>query len=162
MVVACALAAGCGYTLSGSTLPAHIKRVAVPVFANRTQEPGVENFITRAVVDAFAATSNLEVVDPADADAILEGEVVGYSLQPLAYDQAANVRQYRLVVTLNLRFKDVTAAGGLLLDEKGIQEKSDFQSASEVSGSIAREETALRRAATDIGRAIVSRAITRF
>jgi hypothetical protein len=50
----------------------------------------------------------------------------------------------------------------MLLDEKGVQEKSDFSSAEDVSGSIARAETALRQAATDIGRAIVTLAITRF
>ena len=42
--------AGCGYSLRGS-LPAHIRSVAVPVFANKTQQPAVENFLTRAVVD---------------------------------------------------------------------------------------------------------------
>lgn len=161
LVVALALAAGCGYSLTGNTLPSHIRTVAVPVFVNRTQEPNVESFITRAVVDAFTTISGLKVVDPASADAILEGEVVGYQLQPLSYNQAANVQEYRLVVTLNLRFKDVKD-GAALLDEKGVQEKADFRSASLVSGNIAQEETALRQAATDIGRAIVTRAITRF
>jgi outer membrane lipopolysaccharide assembly protein LptE/RlpB len=161
IVLACALAGGCGYSLTGSTLPAHIRTVAVPVFVNRTQEPGVENFITRAVAEAFTTSSGLKVVDPAGADAILEGEIVGYALQPLSYNQAANVREYRLVVTVNLRFKDATS-GEMLLDEKGVQEKSDFSSAEDVSNSIARAETALRQAATDIGRAIVNLAITRF
>jgi outer membrane lipopolysaccharide assembly protein LptE/RlpB len=36
------LLAGCGYSLRG-TLPDHIRTVAVPVFANRTAEPAVEN-----------------------------------------------------------------------------------------------------------------------
>ncbi len=158
--VACLLIAGCGYSVTNN-LPPHIKTVAVPIFANRTQEPAVENLITRAVVEAFTTNSGLKVVNPEDASAILEGEIVGYQLQPLAFNQAANVREYRLVVTLNLRFRDVRT-NTLLLDEKGVQEKADFRAASAVAVSIATEQFALRQAATDIGRAIVNLAIDRF
>lgn len=158
--VACLLTAGCGYSVT-SNLPPHIKTVAVPIFANRTQEPAVENLITRAVVEAFTTNSGLKVVNPEDASAILEGEIVGYQLQPLAFNQAANVREYRLVVTLNLRFRDVRT-NTLLLDAKGVQEKADFRAASAVAVSIATEQFALRQAATDIGRAIVNLAVDRF
>ena len=158
--VACLLAAGCGYSVTGS-LPPHIRTVAVPIFANRTQEPAVENLITRAVVEAFTTNSGLKVVNPEDASAILEGEIVGYQLQPLAFNQAADVREYRLVVTLNLRFRDVRT-NTLLLDEKGVQEKADFRATSAVAVNIATEQFALRQAATDIGRAIVNLAIDRF
>ncbi len=160
VIAASAVAAGCGYSLGGR-LPPHIKTVAVPLFANRTQEPAVEHFITRAVVDAFTTNGQLKVVGPESADSILEGEIVGYQLQPVSFNQAANVREYRLVVTLNLRFRDVRS-NEPLLDEKGVQEKADFQTATEVSGSIAREEGALRQAARDIGRAIVFLALDRF
>jgi outer membrane lipopolysaccharide assembly protein LptE/RlpB len=154
-------AGGCGYAIRGN-LPAHIKTVSVPVFVNKTTEPGVEDFITRAVVEAFTTNSGLRVVSPERADAILEGEIVGYQLQPLAYNQAANVQQYRLIVTLNLRFRDVRE-GKPLLEEKGVQEKADFQSASSVAANIAVERgPALQQAATDIGRAIVNLAVERF
>ena len=66
------LSAGCGYSLRGN-LPGHLKTVAVPVFANRTREPAVENIITRAVVEAFTTNGRLHVVRPEEADAILEG-----------------------------------------------------------------------------------------
>src|SRR2546427_11782628 len=99
-------AGGCGYSIRGN-LPAHIKTVAVPVFVNKTTEPGLEDIITRAVVDAFTTNSGLKVVDPKRADSILEGEIVGYQLQPLAFPPGANVQQYRVVVTLNLLFRDL-------------------------------------------------------
>jgi len=111
--VACLLTAGCGYSVT-SNLPPHIRTVAVPIFANRTQEPAVENLISRAVVEAFTTNSGLRVANPEDADAILEGEIVGYQLQPLAFNQAANVRESRLFATLNLRFKGVSTNGPLL------------------------------------------------
>jgi len=48
----------CGYSFRG-TLPPHVRTVAVPIFFNRTQEPGVESIITRAVVQAFATNGRL-------------------------------------------------------------------------------------------------------
>src|SRR2546430_17093729 len=117
------ISGGCGYSIRGN-LPAHIKTVAVPVFVNRTTEPGLEDVITRAVVDAFTTNSGLKVVDPQRADSILEGEIVGYQLQPLAFTPGANVQQYRVVVTLNLLFRDLRK-NEILLAEKGVQRSEE-------------------------------------
>ncbi|OGL17234.1 MAG: hypothetical protein A3F92_14690 [Candidatus Rokubacteria bacterium RIFCSPLOWO2_12_FULL_71_22] len=154
------LLGGCGYSLRGS-LPDHIRTVAVPVFANRTPEPSVENFLTRAVVEAFSTNGRLRVVRPEEADAVLEGEVIGYEVQALAFDAQANVRQYRLVVTLNLRFRD-TRRNEVLFEESRLQERADFRVVGATAQTIAREESALGTAAVDIARAIVSLAVERF
>jgi outer membrane lipopolysaccharide assembly protein LptE/RlpB len=152
--------AGCGYSFRGN-LPDHIKTVAVPVFTNKTSEPAVENFLTSAVVEAFASNGRLRVVKPADADAILDGEVVGYSLQSIAFDNQANVRQYRLVVTMNIRLRDVRRSS-ILFEQEGLREKADFQVQGAVSQTIGAEEGAVRSAATEIARSIVSLTVDRF
>ena len=155
------VAGGCGYSIRGN-LPAHIKTVAVPVFVNKTTEPGLEDVITRAVVDAFTTNSGLKVVDPQRADSILEGEIVGYQLQPLAFTPGANVQQYRVVVTLNLLFRDLRK-NEILLTEKGVQEKADFTATGSVAANVSTERgPAQQQAATDIARAIVNLAVTRF
>lgn len=152
--------AGCGYSLTGN-LPPHIRTIAVPVFANKTQEPAVEHFLTQAVVDAFVTSGRLKVARPEEADSILEGEIVGYHLESLSFDPRANVREYRLLVTLNLQFRDVKK-NAMLWRQEGVQEKADFRVPGQVSATISREEAALRRAAVDIGRAIVNLAVDRF
>jgi outer membrane lipopolysaccharide assembly protein LptE/RlpB len=151
---------GCGYSLRGN-LPDHVKTVAVPVFANKTSEPAVESLLTQAVVQAFSTNGRLRVVKPEEADAILEGEVVGYEIQALAFDPRAAIRQYRLVVTMNLRFRDVRR-NALLFEQAGFQEKADFRVVGVVSQTISREESALQAAAVDIARSIVSLAVDRF
>jgi outer membrane lipopolysaccharide assembly protein LptE/RlpB len=151
---------GCGYTVHG-TLPSHINTVAVPIFRNRTVEPAIEGFITRAVVEAFSTNGRLKVVGTDRADAILDGEITSYSIASIAFDQNANVRQYRLVVTVNLRMRDVRR-NTLLFQQNDVREQADFRVQNAVSQTISREETALRAAAVDIGRAIVSLAVTRF
>jgi len=152
--------AGCGYSFRGN-LPDHIKTVAVPVFTNRTSEPAVESSLTSAVIEAYARNGRLRVVKPEDADAILDGEVVGYSVQSIAFDNQANVRQYRLLVTMNLKLRDVRR-NAVLFEQQGLREKSDFQVQGAVSQTIGAEEGAVRAAATEIARSIVSLTIDRF
>jgi hypothetical protein len=131
------------------------------MFTNKTAEPGVENFLTSAVVEAYASNGRLRVVKPEEADAILNGEVVGYSVQSIAFDNQANVRQYRLVVTMNLRLRDVRK-NETLFDQQGLKEQTDFQVQGAVSQTISSEEAAVRTAATFVARSIVSLTIDRF
>jgi outer membrane lipopolysaccharide assembly protein LptE/RlpB len=151
---------GCGYTVRG-TLPAHIQAIAVPIFRNRTQEPAVESLITRAVVEAFSTNGRLRVVGSEQADAVLDGEVTGYAVGSIAFDKDANVRLYRLVVTVNLRLRDLRQRT-VLFQQSDVREQADFRVQDSVSQTISREETALRAAATEIGRNIVSLTLTRF
>jgi outer membrane lipopolysaccharide assembly protein LptE/RlpB len=154
------LLGGCGYTVRG-TLPAHISTISVPIFRNRTQEPAIESLITRAVVEAFSTNGRLRVVGSEQADAVLDGEITGYNVTSIAFDEDANVRLYRLLVTVNLRLRDLRQ-NTVLFEQRDVREQADFRVQSAVSQTISREETALRVAATDIGRAIVSLTVTRF
>ena len=159
-VVGLAGLAGCGYTVRGA-LPGHIKTISVPIFANRTQQPGVEGFITRAVVEAFSTNGRLRLAPSDQADAILEGEVVGYSVAAIAFDQSANITVYRLVVSLNLKMRDVRERK-ILFVQDGVTEQADFRVQGPVSATISREQDALNAAAVEIGHAVVSLAVQRF
>jgi hypothetical protein len=163
--LACVLAAvlllgGCGYSVRGH-LPADVRTVAIPILANRTLKPAVETEMTRALADAFATDGRLKVVSRDMADTLLEGEVLGYELVSIAFDPEANVRLYRLVVTLNVRLRDVRR-NEVLFDGRGLSEKADFRVSGAVSETISREEIALRAATLDIARAVVALAIERF
>lgn len=155
-----ALAGGCGYTLGGS-LPDHIKTVAVPIFKNDTLKPAIGSILTQAVVNAFAASGRVRVTGRADADALLEGEVTSYTLIPIAIVAGQNVAQYRLLVTMNLTFKD-QRRNELLWQQQSVTEQADFRVQGQLSDTIASEEVALRQAAVEIGRKIVSLAMDRF
>lgn len=154
------LVGGCGYSLSGN-LPPHVRTVAVPIFKNRTQEPAVENVITAAVVNAFVTSGRLKVVPVAQADSILEGEITGYRLESIAFNPQINVTEYRLHVTVTIRFRDVRQEA-MLWAQDGLQEWANFRVQGQVSDTIAREDVAARQAAVEIGRRIVSSAVDRF
>ena len=155
-----AAVAGCGYSFRG-TLPEHIQTVAVPLFVNKTGTPRVENLVTNGVVTAFSTNGRLRVVKREDADSVLEGEVIGYSVYQISYDSQANVRQYRLTVTVNIKLLDMKKSA-VLFEEHSLSEKADFSVQSAVSQTIAVEEVAVQTAATEIGRGIVSLTVNRF
>jgi len=160
LALAAGLLAGCGYSTRGN-LPGHIKTVAVPIFKNRTLEPGVDSAITSGVVNAFSSGGRVRVVPVTEADAILEGEVTGYSLEGVAFNRNAVVQAYRLRLTLNVEFRDVRQ-DAMLWRQEGLQETSDFQVEGSVSDTVARGRGAVVQAATEIGRKIVNLALDRF
>jgi len=161
-LVLAVLASGCGYTIGlGGNLPSHIKTVAVPIFVNGTQQPAVENFITAAVVNAFVTSGRLKVVPVSQADSILEGEIVGYHLDAIAFNQSVNITEYRLRVRVNIKFRDVRENSTLWVQD-GVEEWADFRVQGQVSDTIAREDVATRQAAVEIGRRIVAAAVDRF
>jgi outer membrane lipopolysaccharide assembly protein LptE/RlpB len=157
---AAGLTSGCGYSLRGS-LPEHLQTVAVPVFQNRTPVPAVENFLTTAILNAFMTNGRLRVTTVDRADAILEGDITTYLLQAIAYDSVANVRQYRLTLTLNLRFRDVRR-NQLLFQRNGYSDRADFVVPGTVTETIVASENALQQVSTEIARSVVSLVIERF
>ena len=142
LALAAVLLAGCGYSTRGN-LPDHIKTVAVPIFKNRTLEPGVESAITSGVVNAFSSGGRVRVVPG------------------VAFDRTAVVRAYRLRLTLNVEFRDVRQST-LLWRQEGLQETSDFQVEDSVSDTVARGQGAVVQAASEIGRKVVNLALDRF
>jgi len=161
-VLVASLAAGCGYTIGmGGNLPAHIKTVAVPIFTNSTQEPAIESVITAAVINAFVTSGRLKVVPVSEADSILNGDIIGYTVDSIAFNSQINVTQYRLRVRVNIAFRDVRR-DDVLWKQDGLEEWADFRVQGQVADSIAREDTAAREAAVDIGRRIVASAVQRF
>lgn len=155
-----AAVAGCGYSFRG-TFPEHIQTVAVPLFVNKTGTPRVENLVTNGVLTAFSTNGRLRVVNREDADSVLEGEVISYSVYQISYDSQASVKQYRLTVTVNIKLLDMKK-NAVLFEEHSLSERADFLVQSAVSQTIAVEEVAVQTAATEIGRGIVSLTLSRF
>lgn len=155
------LAGGCGYSLR-SSLPAHIKLVHVPTLVNRTQEPGIEDFVTQALTQAVITSGRVRIARNAqDADAVLEGQIIEYNLSSVAFDRNANSTQYRLRIALALTLRDLRKQA-ILWKQDRIEERSDFNVAGQGSTNISREEQAVKKAAVELSRAIVSFAFEDF
>jgi len=102
------LAANCGYySFSGSTLPGHIKTVAVPTFGNRTSEFGVPEDLTDALIEEFTKDNTLKVADRRSADSMIHGEITNIRDQAGAYNQNEQVSEIKVYVTVNVAFDDL-------------------------------------------------------
>jgi outer membrane lipopolysaccharide assembly protein LptE/RlpB len=89
---------GCGYHFSGevNNLPPEIRSLYIELFANRTAEPYLENFITNQVIEEFARSRNLHLTeDRTSADAVLSGTVSEYSTAPVSYGRDDEITEYR-------------------------------------------------------------------
>jgi hypothetical protein len=100
----------CIYTLSGSSLPSHLKTVEVPLFANQSLEPNIAEEITRMLSQEIVSGNLLKVVE-SNGNAVLSGTVTAYKNEPYTYGASAtrqvDVQQYVVRITADVEFLDV-------------------------------------------------------
>lgn len=101
---------GCGYRPLGAAPPDGQVRptLAIPLFANRSTEVGLEALFATALINAFAQTGAVKVV-PGDreADLVLEGKVRSVDNTSVAFESItqSTVRRVSLRIELTLRRK---------------------------------------------------------
>jgi hypothetical protein len=101
---------GCGYRPLGAAPPEGQVRptMAIPLFANRSTEVGLETIFATALINAFAQTQAVKVV-PGDREAelVLEGKVRSLANTSVAFDSItqSSVRRVSLTIDMTLRRK---------------------------------------------------------
>ena len=100
-----------------------------------------------ALTQAVVTSGRVRMTGAADADAVLEGQIVEYSLLALSFDRTANVTQYRLRLGLALTLRDLKK-NTVIWKQDRIEERADFQVAGQVTTTLARENDAVKRAVT--------------
>jgi hypothetical protein len=99
---------GCGiYTFSGSTLPSHIKTVAIPLFEDKTVEFGIDQQITDIIIDAITQDNTLKISGNRGADSILKGKIVRIDDRSGQYDKNEVASDFRIYITIDVSFEDV-------------------------------------------------------
>lgn len=102
------VSAQCGYySFSGSSLPSHLRTIAIPIFQNKTTEFGVPEDITDALINEFTRDNTLKVADRRTADSIIEGTIVNIREQAGAYNQQEQVKEIRIYVRVRAKFEDL-------------------------------------------------------
>lgn len=111
---------GCAYRLGTSTrsIPGGAKKIAIPVFSNRTPETGIEVGFTNSLMQEFYRSKVARVVNKNEAEAFLEGSIenlqylpgakktAGDSSAPFLADGAVLATEYRILLTVRLRVVD--------------------------------------------------------
>jgi len=168
LVVALSLgSAGCGYALVGKgvSIDPSIKRFGVPLFKDRTGKPGLDQRITRAVIEELLKRGRFAVVqESAGVDALLDGELVGYNITPIAFEggsqDATQATRYAITLTARVRYTKTGVEAPLWSsDSFSYRDEYDLGGA---DNFFDREDQALDRLATSFARNLVAAMLEAF
>jgi hypothetical protein len=97
----------CGDVPIKKNLPDYVLKVAIPVFENKASQPGLENELTKKVVQNFIVDGRLQVVPREQADALLTATIQRYDRLVITRDANQVPQQYKLQVVVDLDLVDL-------------------------------------------------------
>jgi hypothetical protein len=152
----------CGYALvgRGTALPPDIRSIRIPVFDNASNEPGIENVVTREVKAMFIRDGRLEVVEGTGPDSALTGVIEKYELKPLAFDDRGSVTSY--MAELRIMVVHRTPGAGRVLARRRVEFKEIFKVDASMAGSEGQRMAALSRSAAAAAESILSLVVESF
>ena len=96
----------CGYSFSGTSLPAHIRSIAIPMFQNETLDATIGSDVTQGITERFVSDNRLKIARAASADCVLEGRVIEYTRNVYSYNAAQQPEAYIVVIRIAVVLKD--------------------------------------------------------
>lgn len=131
LILGLLLPGACGYTQK-TILPKGIKTVHVETFQNKIPlariypyEPGLEIKMTNAILRRLQVDGNLKVVSREEADALLEGDLIGFDQEGVRFTGLERIEEYRLYVAAALRLRD-RRTGEILWEEPNFSGDSSY------------------------------------
>ncbi len=100
------LLSGCGiYSFTGASIPPEAKTVSIQYFPNNASlvEPTLSQTFTDALKDKFVSQTTLVLVQK-NGDLRLEGEITGYSTNPVAITGDQTAALNRLTITVKVKY----------------------------------------------------------
>ncbi len=132
--------------------------ISVPVFKNHTQAYHVELTMTEAVLRAFSARTAFRAVPadaPGDADAVLHGDIIGFTVYPLTYDPTTNQSSsYEVTVTVRVRLDD--RSGRMLWGNNNYVFRQQYESSQDLLSFIQEDPAAIGRLSRDFAQSLVA------
>jgi outer membrane lipopolysaccharide assembly protein LptE/RlpB len=145
----------CGYSFrhNQSNLPPDIKTIAIPMFANRTNQVRLEAVITEQLRYQFSQSQILKIVPMDEADVILSGVITSISSDDVTLTSRSSSEFHRLsiAITAVLTRRD---NGQALYNGGTAQTRNYTVSANDAISSQAARMEALRLVARDTAQSI--------
>ncbi len=100
---------GCAYSFSGSSVPKHLKTIAIPLFEDQSGfgEPSLRESLTQGLVNLFTNDNSLEVAERNTADSILEGSIVTVEDAPSVIAPGEQVSTRRITIRVHVVYQDL-------------------------------------------------------
>lgn len=99
---------GC-YSFTGSSVPSHLKTMAIPLFDDQSGsgEPNLRERLTNKLIERFRQDNSLEVVDRTRSDALLEGSIVSMPDRPAVVGAGETVTRWRITLNVKAMYQDM-------------------------------------------------------
>lgn len=164
LIAALMPAVACGYHLAGrsTSLPPDLKRLAVPTFQNRTNRPQIEQRITEHVIDEMTTRGRLHIVArEEEADAVLRGEILSYSVVPVIISEQGRATRYESRITAHVILSQVPT-DRVLWEDNHFLFKGQYNVTATEQGFVDQETVAIDDVATDFARSVVTSILEGF
>jgi hypothetical protein len=157
------LCGGCAYSFSSSSLPGHIRTIAVPVFTNESLDATIADEVTRGISDRFLEDNRLKLARETSADCVLEGRVTQYERKVYSYTANQEPEAYIVVVRVAVVLKDRVKNRDLWADEQLEATATYPATPGTGSGGMPEDEEAAREAAiADLAQDILAQALEQW
>jgi len=162
-----ALAAGCGYSLQGRgiTTDPTVKRVGVPLFKDRSGKPGLATRVTQSVIEELLKRGRFTVVkEAAGVDAVVEGEIVSWTVQPVNFSSDTGVTQatrYAIALTANVVYRKIGQKEPMWANSAFAQ-RDEYDMSENSQSYFDREEQSIERLSVAFARSLVAAMLEAF
>jgi hypothetical protein len=162
-----ALASGCGYALQGRgiTTDASVKRIGVPLFKDRSGKLGLDSRVTQAVIEELLKRGRFTVVkEITNVDAVVEGEVVSWSVVPVSFSGEAGITQanrYAIALTASVVYRKIGQQEPLWAND-AFSQRDEYDMGENAQSYFDREEQSIERLAAAFARSLVAAMLEAF
>ncbi len=159
----------CGYALAGrgSFLPAYIRTVGIPQFANTTPFYELEQVFTERVRTEFINRGKYKVLPQrAGVDAVLNGEILALNISPASFTDQQQASRYIITVTAKIEFRDLKT-NKIIWDNPSWVFRDEYEASAAVdaldpNAFFSQDVNALDRVGTEFAKSVVSAILEAF
>jgi hypothetical protein len=136
------LLAGCAYSFTGASVPAHLKTIGIPLVDDQSGfgEAGLREKFTTEVTNLFISDNSLQVADRTNSDAVLQGAITSVTDAPAVVEQGEQVSKRRITMSVRFAFQDMKLRKKVW--EKTFSNWGDYDS----GGGLSQRQTGLTEA----------------
>jgi hypothetical protein len=109
-IILIAFMLGCSYSFTGSSVPPHLKTIAIPIVKDKSGsgEPSLSNDFTQKLTQEFTDDNSLYVVNSTTADAILNVTIVSLrDRAEVVSGENEKATKRRITMTVKAVYKDL-------------------------------------------------------
>jgi hypothetical protein len=148
-------------------LPAYVRTLGVPTFANHTVVFNLETMLTQKVRSEFIGRGKFQILPEATGvDALLSGEVVAVNIQPASFTPNQLASRYAITMVAKIELRDMRE-NKVLWENPSVTFRQEYDATGgraviDPAAFFQQDTNALERLSTEFARTIVSAILEAF